>query len=317
MTEPWQDAFPEPGAGQLGARFVCRVSGAPADAVDELRAHRTLETLALLAERERWLAERREEVSALLFAAIGEAPDKPARNRLIALKRELYNLRPVPEPRLGETLALLQDPSAREATARFAADVAERVRAEQALRDAYGSETPALRDRFRELVKDPDFRAGLMISSRSLFGSLPRYAAAGGELSGKDQKTERGLLRYYTRMAMKATPFSTFCAIVSGTFAEAADGGAVVRFEGDPREKTSYVRIMNPDLQHYHVPVNADVHAIETMFVEEDDRIVNPLGVKGMGELGMVGIPAAIANAVFHATGRRIRNLPITPDKLL
>lgn len=78
-----------------------------------------------------------------------------------------------------------------------------------------------------------------------------------------------------------------------------------------------YGRIMNPNLQHYHVPVNADVHAIETMFVEEDDTIVNPLGVKGMGELGMVGIPAAIANAVFHATGKRIRELPITPDKLL
>jgi xanthine dehydrogenase YagR molybdenum-binding subunit len=76
-------------------------------------------------------------------------------------------------------------------------------------------------------------------------------------------------------------------------------------------------RIMNPNLQHYHVPVNADVHQIETMFVEEDDRIVNPLGVKGMGELGMVGIPAAIANAVFHATGRRVRDLPITPEKLL
>ena len=78
-----------------------------------------------------------------------------------------------------------------------------------------------------------------------------------------------------------------------------------------------YGRIMNPNLQHYHVPVNADVHEVETLFVEEDDRIVNPLGVKGMGELGMVGIPAAIANAVFHATGKRIRELPITPDKLL
>ena len=78
-----------------------------------------------------------------------------------------------------------------------------------------------------------------------------------------------------------------------------------------------YGRIMNPNLQHYHVPVNADIHHIETMFVEEDDTIVNPLGVKGMGELGMVGIPAAIANAVFHATGKRIRELPITPDKLL
>jgi len=78
-----------------------------------------------------------------------------------------------------------------------------------------------------------------------------------------------------------------------------------------------YGRIMTASLQHYHVPVNADIHAIETIFVEEEDTIVNPLGVKGMGELGMVGIPAAIANAVFHATGKRIRDLPITPDKLL
>jgi xanthine dehydrogenase YagR molybdenum-binding subunit len=78
-----------------------------------------------------------------------------------------------------------------------------------------------------------------------------------------------------------------------------------------------YGRIMNPNLQHYHVPVNADILDIETIFVEEDDKIVNPLGVKGMGELGLVGIPAAIANAVFHATGKRVRDLPITIDKLL
>ena len=76
-------------------------------------------------------------------------------------------------------------------------------------------------------------------------------------------------------------------------------------------------RMMNASLAEYHVPVNADTHSIETVFVEEDDKIVNPLGVKGMGELGLVGIPAAIANAVFHATGIRVRDLPITPDKLL
>ena len=79
----------------------------------------------------------------------------------------------------------------------------------------------------------------------------------------------------------------------------------------------AYGRITNPQLADYHVPSNADVHQIDTMFVDEEDKIVNDLGIKGMGELGMVGIPAAIANAVFHATGKRIRDLPITPDKLL
>ena len=78
-----------------------------------------------------------------------------------------------------------------------------------------------------------------------------------------------------------------------------------------------YGRMMNPQLADYHIPSNLDVHQVDTMFVEEDDKIVNPLGVKGMGELGMIGIPAAIANAVFHATGKRIRDLPITVDKLL
>jgi len=78
-----------------------------------------------------------------------------------------------------------------------------------------------------------------------------------------------------------------------------------------------YGRMVTMNLADYHVPSNADVHEIETTFVEEEDKIVNELGVKGMGELGMVGIPAAIANAVFHATGKRIRDLPITVDKLL
>jgi xanthine dehydrogenase YagR molybdenum-binding subunit len=78
-----------------------------------------------------------------------------------------------------------------------------------------------------------------------------------------------------------------------------------------------YGRIMNANLAGYHVPVNADIQEVDTIFVPEEDKIVNPLGVKGLGELGMVGVPAAIANAIYHATGKRIRELPITPDKLL
>ena len=76
-------------------------------------------------------------------------------------------------------------------------------------------------------------------------------------------------------------------------------------------------RFMNHNLADYHVPVNADVQDLEVIFVEEQDDIVNPLGAKGLGEIGLVGTAAAIANAVFHATGRRVRDLPITPDRLL
>jgi xanthine dehydrogenase YagR molybdenum-binding subunit len=74
-------------------------------------------------------------------------------------------------------------------------------------------------------------------------------------------------------------------------------------------------RIMNANIAEYHVPVNADVHDIKVIFVDEPDDS-NPLGIKGVGEIGIVGVAAAIANAVHHATGKRVRDLPITLDKL-
>jgi xanthine dehydrogenase YagR molybdenum-binding subunit len=76
-------------------------------------------------------------------------------------------------------------------------------------------------------------------------------------------------------------------------------------------------RIMNANLGEYLVPVNADVPVMEAIVVPEDDPHVNEIGVKGIGEIGIVGAAAAIANAVYHATGKRVRDLPITPEKLL
>jgi xanthine dehydrogenase YagR molybdenum-binding subunit len=81
----------------------------------------------------------------------------------------------------------------------------------------------------------------------------------------------------------------------------------------DPRTGRAATR----DLADYHVPVNADVPAIEVIMIDEDDPHVNDVGAKGLGEIGITGSVAAIGNAVYHATGRRVRDLPITPDKLL
>jgi xanthine dehydrogenase YagR molybdenum-binding subunit len=75
-------------------------------------------------------------------------------------------------------------------------------------------------------------------------------------------------------------------------------------------------RVMNPNIAEYQVPVNADVHDIKVIFVDEPDQIINPLGIKGVGEIGIVGVASAIANAVYHATGTRVRDLPIRLDKL-
>jgi xanthine dehydrogenase YagR molybdenum-binding subunit len=81
----------------------------------------------------------------------------------------------------------------------------------------------------------------------------------------------------------------------------------------DPR----YGDYVNRDLAMYHVASNADVERIDVDWIDEHDADVNPMGIKGIGELGIVGTAAAIANAVHHATGVRVRDLPIRPDRLV
>ncbi len=76
-------------------------------------------------------------------------------------------------------------------------------------------------------------------------------------------------------------------------------------------------RYVNDNLSEYHIAVNADVGRVEVVMVPEQDTAVNPMGIKGLGELGIVGVNAAIANAVHHATGRRVRDLPIRIESLL
>ena len=83
--------------------------------------------------------------------------------------------------------------------------------------------------------------------------------------------------------------------------------------ELDPR----YGRFVNANLAEYHVPVNADIGTIDVSVLNVPDPHFNALGARGIGEIGITGVPAAIANAVYHATGVRVRDLPITLDKLL
>ena len=76
-------------------------------------------------------------------------------------------------------------------------------------------------------------------------------------------------------------------------------------------------RVMNANLAEYHVPVNADVPSMEVLTVEEHDPHVNALGIKGVGEIGITGSAGAVANAVWHATGVRVRRFPVKISDLL
>ncbi|MET0245211.1 MAG: xanthine dehydrogenase family protein molybdopterin-binding subunit, partial [Sphingomonas sp.] len=81
----------------------------------------------------------------------------------------------------------------------------------------------------------------------------------------------------------------------------------------DPRSG----KVVNRDLGEYHVPVHADIPDIDVLFLDERDHAANPLLAKGVGELGVCGAGAAVANAIYNATGVRIRDFPCTLDKLL
>jgi xanthine dehydrogenase YagR molybdenum-binding subunit len=87
------------------------------------------------------------------------------------------------------------------------------------------------------------------------------------------------------------------------------------------REETildeNFGRYINSNLGEYHIPVHADIHDLDMIFADEKDELINELGVKGVGEIGMIAMPAAITNAIFHATGKRINKLPIHFDDLL
>jgi xanthine dehydrogenase YagR molybdenum-binding subunit len=100
-----------------------------------------------------------------------------------------------------------------------------------------------------------------------------------------------------------------------------AIGGMVMGIGMALLERTAihpqFGNVVSPNLSGYLVPVNADVPAVDAFFVDVEDPYVNSLGAKGVGELGITGAAAAVANAVYHATGRRVRDLPITLERLL
>jgi len=98
-------------------------------------------------------------------------------------------------------------------------------------------------------------------------------------------------------------------------------GGAVMGIGMALTEDTvidhRYGKIVTNNFADYHVPVNADIPQIDAMFVNKPDTVINPIGAKGMAEISLIGMAAAVANAVYNATGKRVRDLPITPDKLV
>ncbi|MGH7456414.1 MAG: lantibiotic dehydratase, partial [bacterium] len=227
--------------------FVCRVAGISAQHMEQLRASESAQLFEALNELEKELHLYKEKISGLIYHAVGATKDNEQRNALLKFKRDIYNLRPFPQQQLAKLLVGLPDTAANEISA-LGKTLEEHKSILSELERVYSAEECLVRRKFQSFVTDTDFKKGLLLSSQSLFASLERYTACdNAELKAKDEQIERGLLRYFSRMAMKTSPFATFCVLIPGEF-RAGDTlenfqQAVFGFLGHPQAKRSFVRL--------------------------------------------------------------------------
>jgi hypothetical protein len=187
---------------------------------------------------------QREALSEQLHAAISRVDDRTARGRLLQLRRTLYHGH-APDQQLVAACAPLVPPDVSSAI-RVAADV---LRARAAACERIGplceAAVSTARAALRVALGNPDFRKGLLLSSATLHRNVPRYQnLLDGRVTSRDEQIERGLLRYFSRAVMKATPFARFCAVGEGYFSsDSGPRGAGLEFDADPAHKQGHVRL--------------------------------------------------------------------------
>lgn len=260
-------------SGRLFSHFVGRVAGFPASSFDQLRARQSLAVHTAMREAGELLEEAQADVGKALFTSIQGLEDRALRRIFLRLKRDVHNRRPIclePLTNRLETSGRKPMPDLERALARYRSAQAARQGLALKWRDVFDREVVDIRRRFQKLVDVEDFRRGLLLSSRTLAKELSRYIRTTSERPGsRVRKVERSLMRYFSRAAMKSSPFSTFCALVPGTFAR-GDVDAADAFRGDPFRKQGllrinkaiYARALDHLLQrsgvrpHFHVELN-------------------------------------------------------------
>lgn len=229
--------------GSLRREFLCRIGGAPVERIHSLRDEPLWEFVSRLLRVEAKLELERHVISATLHKLIGATADDVQRRSMIRCRRNLFNLKRLS---LDEVAAVRQatTPNDRERIEDFCALMDERGVLVRTLETAYADGLARVRTAFRHVTADHAFEAGLALSSESLCKNLDAYRS--GRLSGASRvsQIERGLLRYFSRMAMKATPFSQFCVVVAGTVvAPHSKDERGLRLEGDMGSRRGAIRL--------------------------------------------------------------------------
>ena len=228
-------------------RFVCRIGGLPADALDNVGsgAKPTHTAYALIDARSAHETAGHA-LAAALYEEVGRLHDAPTRSATLQLKRDAHNARPLNGSKLSLARTAWAPATARAADAYVAASEAS-GRAERDFRQAYQQATRQARETLCAAVSDSNFQKGLLVSSRPFFEAQTGYLDADPDtLTTADRSTERSLLRYLSRAALKATPFSTLCGVLPGHIDRSTplDTDAhPLRLSGDPAAKRSLIRL--------------------------------------------------------------------------
>lgn len=221
--------------------FVCRVAGLPENYFQKLKSENILKFVEELSNLDTFITEKKSFISNLLHNLISNIENSDARNNLLKIRRKVFNLKKLnneeifeflPEDIRGEYLILLELVQKRE-VAYFNIQV------------KYKADLSKIRKEFKKQINNQDFQKGLLISSKVLFDSQSAYINSNNSSQNrKHDQIEKGLLRYYSRMVMKATPFGTFCSIIPGQIKEsAANGFKPFSFTSDPSLKESIILI--------------------------------------------------------------------------
>lgn len=224
--------------GKVYPNFVCRIGGEEVNKFQSLSSEVLTKITNELAKLVKEVEELKTLISDKLFLLVSEVESKSQRNKILKIRRDIFNRKKLNDDKMKFISGLIDD-TGLEQLNRFSELNCEIEKLNTKLKGSYKKEYEISRRKFVELLKNTSFQKGLLISSKPLFESQKYYVKADSNLSDrKIEQIERGLLRYYSRMAMKATPFSTFCSIVPGYVSEKNDFIGM-SIEGDPDKQKS------------------------------------------------------------------------------
>lgn len=231
--------------------FINRFSGTSVETIQKLRFTSTLKNQTSYQLHQIQLNKIKEEISNLIFELIAENKDNKERTNLIQLRRDIFNLKLNKlEKSINEITSLTEEYKKKIISIIDIYNKSETVK--KSFRNSFNNEVFDIRNEFKSLLNNVDFKKGLMISSTSLYSAMDTYLnSRSNKLNRKLEQTERGLLRYYTRMSMKATPFGAFCNIVPGRIINVNSNNGKYKtnfeFNGNLNEKESLI-LLNKEI---------------------------------------------------------------------